>query len=97
MTITRETLLKFCLHDESTARPYLCVPNTVGEYTYATNGDILVRVPRIEGCDPDGRLPDFERAIPDFDKRVYEPLIVPPEPEKVTNSVTTLSPTPTRR
>lgn len=39
-------LKKFCGSEES--RPYLSTPFTIGDWSYATNGHICVRVPRIE-------------------------------------------------
>jgi hypothetical protein len=40
-------LKQFCSTEES--RPYLHNPFSRGEYTFATNGHVLVRVPRLEG------------------------------------------------
>lgn len=41
-------LQKFC--GDEPYRPYLLKPFSQGEWTYATNGHICVRVPRIEGA-----------------------------------------------
>ena len=41
-----ETLKKFC-HDDAT-RPNIATPWSAGEHSYATDGHILIRVPRLE-------------------------------------------------
>ena len=43
-------LKQFCSDDPF--RPYLHEPFTVDDFTYATNGHILVRVPKIDGVGP---------------------------------------------
>lgn len=48
-------LQQFCGTDIS--RDYLMQPWSLGEYTYATNGHILVQVPRIDGVPENSRAP----------------------------------------
>lgn len=45
-----ETLKKFCGDDPG--RRYLMVPFSCGDFVYATNGHIMVRVPMIDGVAP---------------------------------------------
>jgi hypothetical protein len=45
--MTKDELQKFCGKDD--IRSYLCELITVGAFTYATNGHICVRVPRLDG------------------------------------------------
>ena len=52
--MTPEELKKFCAYDDD-CRFCLQEPFSLGEYTYATNGHIMVRVPRIQ-------LEDAERS-----------------------------------
>lgn len=42
--MTAKDLIKFC----DPARPHIAQPFTIGEYTYATNGVVAVRVPKID-------------------------------------------------
>ena len=48
--ITREQLATFCYKDDE-MRPELQQPFTVGDFTYATDGRILIRVPRLDGVE----------------------------------------------
>lgn len=41
-------LQQFCATEDEDARTYLSKPWSMGEFTYATNGHILIRVPRRE-------------------------------------------------
>lgn len=51
MTMTPEQLKPFCGTEELIS--YLKTPYTRGDYTYATNAHIMVRVPRMDGFDID--------------------------------------------
>ena len=51
-------LNQFCSRDES--RPYLTKPFSRGDWTYATNGHICVRVPRIEGVGEIKPVPGYK-------------------------------------
>lgn len=50
MIFTNSILRGFCAGDER--RPITCRPWSVGEYSYATNGLIIVRVPRLVDVPP---------------------------------------------
>src|SRR3990167_7705159 len=43
-------LQQFCSKDKE--RPHLMTPFTIGDFSYATNGHIIVRVRRLDGIDP---------------------------------------------
>lgn len=53
-------LQPFCGADA--ARPYLMKPFSQGDFSFATNGHIMVRVARQEGVDPPGK--DFDANAP---------------------------------
>lgn len=55
-------LQPFCSREEFT-RPYLMKPFSIGEWTYATNGHICVRVPRL-GDVPDAAEPKLIKNVP---------------------------------
>lgn len=57
-------LPKFCADDES-LRLDLQSPFSAGEYTYASNGRILIRVPRREGVKDGG--PNLSKILPDLE------------------------------
>lgn len=54
-----ETLQKFCSTDEM--RENLARPWTVDEFTYATDGCMLIRVPRIEGVEGNTSAPNVKK------------------------------------
>lgn len=78
-------LKQFCSTDK--LRPYLHEPFSFGEYTYATNGYILIRVPRLTEY-PEVEKAPAKAAEERFSSRaVYRMQPLPayrfPEPEKV--------------
>ena len=63
--ISLDDLQQFCATDG--LRPVLKRPVTVGEYTYASDGRVLVRVPALDGAlgfDSHHRPVNFEAVIP---------------------------------
>lgn len=46
--MTEQDLMKFCDTDMQSSRSGISKPWSAGKWTYATNGHIIVRVPRIE-------------------------------------------------
>lgn len=54
-------LQPFCSTDP--ARPYLHQPFSRGEWTYATDGHVLVRVPRRPDIDENAKAPHAERVV----------------------------------
>lgn len=75
-------LSQFCSKDES--RPYICAPFSFGDFTYATNGHILVRVARRPECGEQDVLMEASlgKIIACHDGAEFEPLpafIVPAE------------------
>ena len=57
--LTADQLQKFCSDDIT--RPYIMKPFTRGEHTWATNGHIMIRVPKIDGIEELGGLPPVEK------------------------------------
>ena len=55
-------LQRFCA-DKDHIRYYLCKPWSRGEYTYATNGYIMVFVKRLPGVEENEQAPDCEVLI----------------------------------
>lgn len=58
----KKTLLKFCA-PVSWAKPSMEQPFSRGKYTYATNGNILIRVPRMESVPESPLAPDVDTMI----------------------------------
>jgi hypothetical protein len=80
-------LQQFC-EKEGSGRPYLERPWSRGEYTYATNSHILVRVPRRADVPEDDAAPSkVESVVPSFDRpfvsmpKVEIPLFTPADEE----------------
>lgn len=73
-------LQKFCSTDER--RPHICKPYSRGEYTYATNGHMLVRVGRSVDFSENEQAPDCESIIKLCQPIYFQPLdnITMPEP-----------------
>lgn len=75
-------LQKYCGDDKF--RPYLNRPFTVGEFSYATDGRIMVRVPRIDGWDPPGIDHAWDGPFKGLEKALFGPLAhkaLPPLPK----------------
>ena len=78
MKILLETLQQFCSTDES--RSFLLKPWNRGEYCYATDGRIIVRVARRADCKENPDAPDAEAVMGDVSTGEFAPLPVePPE------------------
>jgi hypothetical protein len=60
-TISVDALKLFCSTDPE--RPYLHRPWSSGEYTYATNGHVLVRVPRIAEVEENKDAPNAAKIL----------------------------------
>lgn len=54
-------LTKYCCHNET--RTYISKPWSHGDYTYATNGHVMLRVPRREDVPENPAAPDVEKVI----------------------------------
>lgn len=67
--VNREDLLKFCSDDRDELRE----PWTTGEYSYATNGNILIRVPRLADVPP--------RKLP-LGPKMLDKIFPLPEPKR---------------
>jgi hypothetical protein len=61
MKITKETLQTFCSTDEY--RSSLQNPFSIGKFTYATNGWVAIRVPRMEDVPENPLAPDIKKAV----------------------------------
>lgn len=78
-------LKPFC--GEERARSYLHEPFSLGDYTYATDGRVLVRVPRLAGVGEVERAPKAERlftAYPLATELRPLPAFAFPAPERIT-------------
>ncbi len=62
--MTLEELKKFCA-DRDDIRYHLCEPCTVGDYTYATNGHLIIRSPKFDGVEENSKFPSMDKV---FDK-----------------------------
>ena len=72
--ITLEDLQKFCTCDK--IRYELTQPFTAGEFTYATDGRIAVRVPAIPGADATPKKTDLTKAFA-HDATLRKPIELP--------------------
>lgn len=59
--MTLETLKFFCSKDPT--RPNISAPFGIGSYSYATDGRIVIRVPRINGVEENEKAPNAEKLI----------------------------------
>ncbi len=80
--MTATDLIKFC----DPARPHIAQPFTIGEYTYATNGRVAVRVPKIEEVPENPKAPKtiprlVENAAAFNGETFPMPLLPPPDLE----------------
>ena len=73
--ITLQDLQKFCIRDE--ARYELTHPFTVGDYTYATDGRIAIRVPALPEADATPKKTNPTSIFAD-DPATYTPIELPP-------------------
>lgn len=79
--ITKELLKEFCGQDE--AQDFLMEPFTVGEFTYACDARIVVRVPRIEGVNHSRPIPQSlaDRIVGFFSRQAESAFVpIPVEP-----------------
>ncbi len=77
--VTMIDLKPFCSTDEM--RPYLHQPWSVGDYTYATNGHIIVRVPRRSDVPENPQAPNnAPRLFATFPQAGFRALHVVPLP-----------------
>ena len=74
-----EFLKKFAANS-SDPREYMHAPFTRGEWTYATNGHVAVRVPKIDGIEtaPEKAIPKLEELFES--SRSYVFIAIPPLP-----------------
>jgi hypothetical protein len=80
-----EDLKKFCENDRY--RPYLSNPFSLGDFTYATDGKVAVRVPRLEGI---GEVEDAPASIETTfanNLKGFEQAAPVPNPPHVTNII----------
>ena len=78
-------LSKFCGSDES--RLYLHKPFSIGKFTYATNGHIMVRVAKranVPFTKPDFPIKNADGPLAGWDSATYQKMefLLPPEPER---------------
>lgn len=78
-------LQKFCAdEDREPFRDYLHTPFVFGEYSYATNGHIMVRVPKISGMRVQTKEGEWDVPLNGFETAQYGALLhkpCPPPPD----------------
>lgn len=75
-------LNRFCETDPETSRTWMLRPFSAGDWSYATDGFIIVRVPRVPGIDEDAEGgPRCEKLFAETPASDYQPVppIVLPE------------------
>lgn len=84
--MTKEiNLMPFCSRDD--LRPALHKPSSRGEFTYATNGHILIRVPRRDDVEDNPDFPNAEKVIAVTEGRhlfVLPVMNLPPAADEIT-------------
>ena len=60
-TLTKQDLMKFCSTDQSRVR--IGNPWSIGEYTVATNGHILIRIPRLPDVPENPKAPRIDKGV----------------------------------
>lgn len=73
-------LQQFCGKDET--RPYLMKPFTFGDFSYATNGHIMVRVPKRAGVEPPSKSFNPEKPLEGLEQASFAApkFKLPPQP-----------------
>lgn len=69
-------------------REYLTKPFTVGEFTYATNGHIMIRVPKVAGVPKQTKDSDWNGPLKALADTAFSPLAHGPVPEHPLGSCT---------
>lgn len=77
MIFTNGILRSFCTGNER--RPVTCRPWSVGAHSYATNGHIIVRVPRLDDVPPPDD-PKIEKTAAQIDEWLAKLASVPRDP-----------------
>jgi len=77
--MTLEELKKFCGRDKF--RPYLMQPFSRGDHTYATDGNIIIRIPRLEEIGEVKGAPNAEKIFSENFKRADDGTQVPNAPQ----------------
>ena len=80
-TIGVDALQKFCESDQ--CRPYLSHPFSLGEFTYATDGRVAVRISRIETVEENEQAPDTILKVFSDNLRALDQSISVPKPPQV--------------
>src|SRR3990172_12374008 len=78
-TVMIETLKKFCATDA--LHPNLATPWSAGEYSLATNGHVLIRVPRLADVPERDDAPGTDSLFPYKEPPAWYPLAVMPNVE----------------
>lgn len=69
--MTEIDLRRFCATEN---RPEISAPFSVGEHTYATNGTILIRVPRRDDIPDRSGAPKLDRVLPKTPATQFRPV-----------------------
>ena len=81
--MNRADLQRFAAGEDET-RIYISLPWSRGEFSYATNGHILVRVPRLADVDENPQAPDAEKLLAETKQTEFIPVpvcVMPPDVE----------------
>jgi len=84
MTITIDILKQFCLaKDDLGVRAWMQAPWSRGEYSYATNRHVMLRVPRLAGVMENPKAVKVDHLFPALDGLMWLPLPVVKPPQQV--------------
>lgn len=75
-------LQQFCGTDET--RPYIMKPFSFGDFSYATNGHIMVRVPKMEGVEAPSKKFNADKPLQGVEQASFVPptFKLPPQPSE---------------
>lgn len=79
-SLTVEDLKRFCANSKESYRQSITRPFSQGDWTYATDGRVLIRVPRLD------EVPEYDDSPCDVQKRIFDEqpitgwwMILPPD------------------
>ncbi len=82
ITLTADDLKRFCWTDNG--RPTIARPFSQGDWTYATNGRLLVRVPRLSD------VPEYDDSPKDIQKNIFDAHLITGTWQPVPNDLPSL-------
>lgn len=72
-------LKQFCGTDPF--RPYLLTPFSAGDFSYATNGNLMVRIPRLPELPEQDKIAKWDAPLEGIETRTFAPLPHGPIPD----------------